>query len=276
MRSLRPLYAISAPTLDELAAFESLTQGISKAGRVEQHNGVTFRGVTIDDRLCLLFVSGMSVVNAAMTTQAALDRYPITHVILLGAAGGVNPALESGDVVIPENWANHNEAAYLNPGSGGGWEIPLGGVSGLANFGMIFPETVAVVRSGSGGPQLMPVFEADRGLVAAATKVASELSAPTSAFRSPKVVSRGNGVSGPAFVANRDYRVWLSQVWQAEVVDLESAAVAQVCWANRVPFVSVRAVTGLAGGGVPLTVPAEPPINNAARVVREMLRNLPN
>jgi adenosylhomocysteine nucleosidase len=46
-----------------------------------------------------------------MTTQAALDRFPITHVILFGAAGGVNPVREPGDVAIPENWAYHMEAA---------------------------------------------------------------------------------------------------------------------------------------------------------------------
>jgi nucleoside phosphorylase len=83
------------------------------------------------------------------------------------------------------------------------------------------------------------------------------------------------GVSGPLFVANRDYRAWLFNAWRAEVVDLESAAIAQVCWANRVPFISVRSISGLAGEPPPKTVPRPAPIQRAAQLVIAMLEELP-
>ena len=35
----------------------------------------------------------------------------------------------------------------------------------------------------------------------------------------------------------------------AQVVDMESAAVAQVAWANQVPFIAFRSLSDLAGGG---------------------------
>jgi adenosylhomocysteine nucleosidase len=117
------------------------------------------------------------------------------------------------------------------------------------------------------------LFPVDRGLWAAASKVASDANSPGSG--SGRVISAGTGVSGPVFVANRDYRIWLSEAWQAEVVDLESTAVAQVCWANRVPFIAVRAVAGLAGS--PLArPPEEPPVDRAARVLLAMLTVLPD
>ena len=52
----------------------------------------------------VLFLSGMSMVNAAMTTQAALDRFKVTRVVFSGIAGGVDPALDVGDVVVADQW----------------------------------------------------------------------------------------------------------------------------------------------------------------------------
>ncbi len=277
--SLRPLYAIETATAEAMAELESALPPSSRLGGLQSRNGLVFRRVTIEGRHCLLVVSGVSVVNAAMTTQMALDRQPITHVIFVGAAGGVNPSREPGDVVIPQTWACHNEAAYVNPRAAGlGWEVPPGGGSGLPNFGMVFPETPTATRLGMSGPQPVPAFEADRGMVAAATKVAGELESGNSGGRRPWVVTSGTGVSGPAFVANREYRAWLYEAWRAEVVDLESAAVAQVCWANGIPFVSVQGVVGLAGGGPsrpPSGTALESPVASASKVVMAMLRQLP-
>lgn len=276
--SLRPLYGIAAATAEEMAALESILPADAQEARLQSKSGLVYRRVTLDGRNCILFVTGVSVVNAAMNTQLALDRLPITHLLLLGAAGGVNPSREAGDVVVPEAWAHHNEAAYVNPIPGGqGWEAPPGGGTGLPNFGMAFPEAVPVRRLGGGATVTLPVFEADRGLVAAATKVAGDAAADP-AGGNLRVIPGGTGVSGPAFVANREYRAWLFQAWRAEVVDLESAAVAQVCWANGIPFVSVRGVVGLAGGGVSRrsTAPdSEPPLVAASRVLVAMLRQLP-
>ena len=265
---LRPFYAITAPSSQELQTLEGLLdQGQTAGGRVEIYNGVKFRRVVLQGHYCLLFVSGVSVVNAAMTTQLALDHFPITHVLMFGMAGGVNPARETGDVVVPDRWAHHNEAAYVNPTLQGGWEVPPATASG-PHFGMIFPETVTSIRAGMPAPQSIPAFEADRALVAAATQAGT-----TTALG--RVTTGGVGVSGPAFVANREYRAWLYQVWGAQVVDLESTAAAQVCWANRIPFASVRVVTGLVGEPASKNALAVPSAEPGARLILAMLQNLP-
>jgi adenosylhomocysteine nucleosidase len=43
----------------------------------------------------VLFLSGISMTNAAMTTQLALDRFKVSHVVVSGIAGGVNPPCTS-------------------------------------------------------------------------------------------------------------------------------------------------------------------------------------
>lgn len=288
MTARQALYAIIAPTEQELASLETVAgsryRGASievqtaagnlhRGGSVELHNGIPFRHATIAGRACVLLPCGMSVVNAAMATQAALDRYPITHVIVMGEAGGVNPSRIAGDVIVPEAWSHHTEAAVVNPTPTGGWEVTRS-ASGIPNFGMIFPETVTVTRSGSRGAEPMTRFPIDPGLRMAATKVASLLSTNVSTSI-PKFLTSGVGVSGPLFVANRDYRAWLFTAWRAEVVDLESAAVAQVCWANRVPFIAVRSISSLAGEPPSKIPPGPSPIQRAAQLVTAMLEELP-
>ena len=65
----------------------------------------------------------------------------------------------------------------------------------------------------------------------------------------PVVVVGGNGVSGPTFVDNADYREWVWETFEADVLDMESAAVAHVAYVNDVPFLAFRSLSDLAGGG---------------------------
>ena len=61
----------------------------------------------------VLFLSGVSMVNAAMTTQGAIDHFRITGVVFSGIAGGVNPSLSPGDVVVADRWSEFLE--YVLP-----------------------------------------------------------------------------------------------------------------------------------------------------------------
>ena len=67
--------------------------------------------------------------------------------------------------------------------------------------------------------------------------------------RPPRIVVGGSGVSGGAFVENATFRTWVFETFGARVLDMESAAVPHVAYANDVPFVAVRCLADLAGGG---------------------------
>ena len=65
----------------------------------------------------------------------------------------------------------------------------------------------------------------------------------------PVVITGGNGVSGPTFVDNAEYRDWVWDTFQADALDMETAAVAHVAYVNNVPFIAFRSLSDLAGGG---------------------------
>ena len=69
-------------------------------------------------RNVVLFLSGVSMVNAAMTTQLALDRFDVTGIVVSGIAGGVDPALHVGDVVVAERWGQYLEAVFAREVNG--------------------------------------------------------------------------------------------------------------------------------------------------------------
>lgn len=64
----------------------------------------------------------------------------------------------------------------------------------------------------------------------------------------PDVVVEGYGISGDVFVNDATARDRLYSLFMAQVVDMESAAVAQTASKNHTPFLIIRAVSDRAGG----------------------------
>ena len=120
------------------------------------------------------------------------------------------------------------------------------------NDGMIFPNDVEV-RSARRGLEKRFWFEADAGMLAAARRIgAVELKRCTAAQacldQAPRLHVGGNGVSGQAFVDNARFREYLFGTFKAQLLDMESAAVAMVAYANDLPFIAFRSLSDLAGG----------------------------
>ena len=67
----------------------------------------------------VVVTTGISMVNAAMNAQRAIDRYAPRLVVFSGIAGGVDPALGIGDVVVAAQWAQYLEASFARERAGG-------------------------------------------------------------------------------------------------------------------------------------------------------------
>lgn len=237
-----------------------------------------FRG-EVEGKDVLVVETGMSLVNAAMALQLTLDHFPITHVLFAGVAGGIDPALHVGDVVIPERWAYHSEAAYFNPDGKGGFVVADYFKQKYPNFGMMFPDDVVATRAGQDKFTRVPTFPADPALLEVARKAIAKLG-PVKGEKSGRVLTidvGGTGVTGPVFLDNAEYRKFVFKVWQARCLDMETTAYAHVCYTNGIPFLAVRALSDLAGGQEGKNVIDDHESTssvNAVRVLRAILREL--
>jgi adenosylhomocysteine nucleosidase len=205
----------------------------------------------------VLLSTGVSMVNAAMTAQTALDHFAISAIIFSGIAGGVNPGLNIGDVVVPAQWGQYQESVFARQ-TESGWDTGWASAE-FGNFGMVFPQPVSVTRDGGRADEEEPRFwfPVDLEMLDAAREAVVVQGVPLQKCaqegacldHDPKVVVGGNGVSGQAFVDNAEYRTWVWETFQADALDMETAAVAHVAYVNGVPFLAFRSLSDLAGGG---------------------------
>ncbi|GGL21676.1 5'-methylthioadenosine/S-adenosylhomocysteine nucleosidase [Caulobacter rhizosphaerae] len=272
-----PRTAVISAFPPELAALEAAT--VDK--REYAAAGTRFVTGTLEGKPVVLFLSGISMVNAAMTTQGALDRFRIERIVFSGVAGGADPALEVGDVVAPERWVQSSEMAYAREVPGGFAPTP-GLTDGRTNFGMMYPRAVTVTRD-DGNPEDLKDFPVDPALLDLARRSVAGLTLKRCAAdqclaKPPKVVVGGVGGSGPVFVDNAAFRQYAHDVFGARVLDMESAAVAQVAYVNRTPFIAFRSLSDLAGGdpaGNQFPVFLKFAAENSATVVRAFVKALP-
>ena len=269
-----------------MSAFEPEWQSLKAAvadPKTVTINGKSFVTGRLDGQDVVLFLSGVSMVNAAMTTQAALDRFHVRAIVFSGIAGGVDPGLSIGDVVIADRWGEYLEAVFARK-TDDGWDLPPFADKDFANFGMIFPQNVQVTSARSSEIESRVWFPVDTGLLDLARRATAavdlrDCAQPTACLsKPPRVIVGGSGVSGMAFVDNADFRKYAFDSFHASVLDMESAAVAHIAYVNDVPFIAVRSLSDLAGGGEGANEMATffgLAAENSTRVVRALLEAMP-
>jgi adenosylhomocysteine nucleosidase len=138
--------------------------------------------------------------------------------VFTGVAGGVGDGVQVGDVVVGSGYLQHDmDASPLFPR----YEVPLTGQS---------------------------VFAADEVLLASLVKAATHsLQTVRHGSRAP-VVHQGLIASGDRFVNSADevrgiVQGMLIQGYAPLAVEMEGAAVAQVCADYGIPFVAVRTIS---------------------------------
>lgn len=275
--------------------YEALVHAVANPTS-HQVNGLTFLAGTMAGKPVLLMQSGVSMVNAAMNTQLALDRFSVKRIIFSGIAGGVDPSLSIGDVVVPSDWAQYLEVSFARQ-TDKGWVTPEPVDAGAPpNYGMMFPRGVRVGNANAPSARHY-TLAVDPDLLALARKVAADVKlqrcvgvdksgdneapAPPAAClqHEPRIVVGGRGVSASVFADNADFRAYLQGAWNAKVLDMESAAVAQVAYANAVPAIMFRSLSDLAGGDAEanqMTTFMTLASTNSADVVRAFVAALPN
>lgn len=262
--SLQPTLASAATVLEDtpriavVSAFQpELSLLLSRLEKPQLHtvNGVDFTTGVLQGKPVVLFLSGVSMTNAAMNTQLVFDRFKVTHLVFSGIAGGVNPALNIGDVTVAQRWGQYLEVLMAREAAPGKY-IPPAWMDDikLPNFGMMHPRPVRLRSVGHSGEEKKFWFDVDPALLTLARSIQDTALADCDAAKKclghkPKLVIGGNGVSGQAFMDNAAFRDYTFKTFGANVLDMETAATAMVAYSNGVPYIAFRSLSDLAGGG---------------------------
>lgn len=249
-------------------------------------NGRPFYTGTLAGKPVILFETGVSIVNAAMNTQLLFDHFDVASIVVSGIAGGVDPSLSIGDVTVPAKWGQYNEMIFMRPKPGGGFmDYPWESGEKFKPFLFMRPNGVDIVSAEDPDPEKRFWFYADPRLLEIAREVAPDVKFELCAsdgmclHHMPKLVIGGNGVTGSVFQDYAPFREYLFDEFQAQVTEMETAAVAMVSHANDVPFIAFRSLSDLAGGGSAEANEEEVFMNvaseNAAAVVEAFLRKYP-
>ncbi len=191
--------------------------------KVQEIEGIAFTSGRLRSRPIVIAWTGVGKVNAAMTTTLLLEHFRPTRVIFTGIAGAIDPNLEPGDIVIARRMAYHDMGTLWTEG------MEHGGVKNRL--------------TGEDNPVFFP---ADPNLLAAADcgahKAVFDPITLQSGKRPPKVIT-GTIVTGDAFVASREKGKEFEEKLGADAVEMEGAAVAQVCYQRGVGCLVIRSMS---------------------------------
>ena len=157
----------------------------------------------------ILQKSGIGKVNAAIQTVEMIRQFHPDCIISTGCAGGNGDDINVQDVVVSTQLAYH--------------DVYCGEAIGHSVYGQV--------------QGLPPRFDADPSLLEKALSL--------SLLKGVKV-HPGLIVTGDWFVDTKDkMREIVGHFPEAKAVDMESCAIAQTCYINKVPFISFRVISDI-------------------------------
>ncbi|AMO86134.1 5'-methylthioadenosine/S-adenosylhomocysteine nucleosidase [Solibacillus isronensis B3W22] len=165
---------------------------------------------TYEGKEVVLLKSGIGKVNAAMSTTILLEKFNPKVVINTGSAGGFDAALKVGDIVISDEVRHHDVDVTAF-----GYEI--GQMAGMP-----------------------AAYKSDENLMEVAKQAVKEVGEHN--------YSVGLICSGDVFMSNPERVEAVRKDFPTmKAVEMEAAAVAQVCHQFNTPFVVIRALSDIAG-----------------------------
>ncbi|CAM3818066.1 5'-methylthioadenosine/S-adenosylhomocysteine nucleosidase [Mesobacillus zeae] len=172
--------------------------------------GCEFTAGILEGAEVVLLRSGIGKVNAAMSTAILLERFKPDCVINTGSAGGLNPELNVGDVVISSEVRHHDVD--------------------VTAFGYEYGQV----------PQLPAAFEANSSLVEIAESSAEGIEGIQ--------VVKGLITTGDSFMNDPERVDYIRTKFNGlQAVEMEAAAIAQVAYQFGIPFVIIRSLSDIAG-----------------------------
>jgi adenosylhomocysteine nucleosidase len=184
---------------------------------------IRFTKGVLNGRQVVLAQTGIGKVNAAITTTLLIEHFHPREIVFSGIAGGIDPALFPGDLVIGTQITYHDFGA-------------------VEDAGMIYKPTKNPATM-----QENPLsFTCDSALVQKAISKAAGLTftkvkRETGNFA--PAVTKGIIVTGDVFVSSEIATKRLRKDLNAVATEMEGAAIAQTCFQQNVPFLIIRSLS---------------------------------
>lgn len=163
----------------------------------------------------ILVQTGVGKVNAARTTQIIIDKYNIEYVINVGTAGGLNENLKIGNIIIGDKLVQHD--------------------FDITAFGH---EKGYITGIGI-------TFKSNQKLINKAQDAIKKLGETN--------IIIGTIASGDIFCTDIKMKDKIRNKFNADCVEMESAAVAQVCTLDKIPFIAIRSISDIPNGNNVIT-----------------------
>ena len=175
-------------------------------------------------------LSRIGKVAAATTATVLVERFGVNQMVFTGVAGGLGSGVSVGDVVVAKRFLQHDlDVSPLFPR----YEVPLYGRSHFDSDERLGDALAQAVQT---------VLTDTVGLLGAQAVDEFSLKAPR--------LHRGLIISGDRFVSSTSESVALQLALpEALAVEMEGAAVAQVCHDYGIPFAAVRTISDRADDG---------------------------
>lgn len=217
-RVMKPTAILSA-LAEEQHGLIDLLRGAHKT----RHAGRDFWQGELHGQPVVLALSKIGKVAAATTATALIERFSVGRMVFTGVAGGVGKGVQVGDVVVATDFLQHDlDVSPLFPR----YEVPF---YGKARF--------------DGDVELTAQLHA----AACAALASADARQPMQRFPQARV-HQGLLASGDRFVSgaqeSRALQATLAGAGHAVLaVEMEGAAVAQVCLDYGVPFAAMRTIS---------------------------------
>ena len=216
-----------------------------------QHAGRTFTSGVLHGQPVVLALSGIGKVAAATTATALLERFGATRIVFTGVAGGIGDGVNVGDVVVAHSYVQHDmDASPLFAR----WLVP-----GYASACLACNSDLSALLSSAASAYLQSLATPARlhhGLMASGDRFVN----------CPEVSS---ALREPLLAAGHDVLA----------VEMEGAAVAQVCVDYGVPFAAMRTISDRADATAHVDFAQfidSVASRYADHIVRNLLQSLPN
>ena len=206
-------YGIIAAMQEEMQEIQKLMKEIST---IEIY-GLNFIKGKINNKQVVLVEAGVGKVNAARTTQILIDNFDVDAIINVGSAGASNDELNIGDIVIGKKLVQHDFDITA-------FGHPKGYISNVGQY-----------------------LESDKKLIEQIKNAIKELE--NSDFK----ILVGTIASGDIFCTDAIMKEKIKNKFETDAIEMEGAAIAQVCKLDNIPFVVIRGISDSPNGNNEIT-----------------------